>query len=246
MKILHCLILSILLGLTLMLSASTPARADQEIDDDYIIISSLCVGEGCANGESFGHDVIILKQNDPWMTSRSTGSFLGCRLVNTSDRSPRAFAVVSAGSEAILFRIHAGAPTNALYVRSATGRVGLGSDSPGSVLHVEGGAYINEGMEVASSRALKEAVRTLEPEPCRKALMDLRPVRFRYRSDPSEETLGFIAEDVPSLVATGDRKTVNPTDFIAVMTRVVQEQRGRIQDLAARISELERGSGKAQ
>jgi len=36
--------------------------------------------------------------------------------------------------------------------------------------------------------------------------------------------VGFIAEDVPALVATKDRKRLSPMDIVAVITRVVQEQ----------------------
>ncbi len=36
--------------------------------------------------------------------------------------------------------------------------------------------------------------------------------------------MGFIAEDVPDLIATKDRKGLSPMDIVAVLTKVVQEQ----------------------
>ena len=36
--------------------------------------------------------------------------------------------------------------------------------------------------------------------------------------------MGFIAEDVPDLVATKDRKGLSPMDIVAVLTKVLQEQ----------------------
>lgn len=36
--------------------------------------------------------------------------------------------------------------------------------------------------------------------------------------------MGFIAEDVPDLVATPNRKSLSPMDIVAVLTKVVQEQ----------------------
>jgi len=57
--------------------------------------------------------------------------------------------------------------------------------------------------------------------------------------------VGFIAEDVPDLVATKDRKALSPMDIVAVLTRVVQEQQktveaqqGSIAELAAKLEAL--------
>ena len=43
--------------------------------------------------------------------------------------------------------------------------------------------------------------------------------------------VGFIAEDVPDLVATKDRKSLSPMDLTAVLTKVVQGQQGLLQEL---------------
>jgi hypothetical protein len=40
--------------------------------------------------------------------------------------------------------------------------------------------------------------------------------------------VGFIAEDVPALVARKDRKSLSPMDIVAVLTKVVQEQKQTI------------------
>ncbi|HLP60176.1 MAG TPA: tail fiber domain-containing protein, partial [Candidatus Deferrimicrobium sp.] len=57
------------------------------------------------------------------------------------------------------------------------------------------------------------------------ALNQLNPVRYNYKVDKTDECLGFIAEDVPNLVATADRKSLSPMDITAVLTKVVQELR---------------------
>lgn len=63
------------------------------------------------------------------------------------------------------------------------------------------------------------------------ALNKLNPVRFEYKTDNSgEKHLGFIAEDVPDLVAEHDRKHLNAMDITAVLTKVVQEQQKQIQE----------------
>ncbi len=63
-----------------------------------------------------------------------------------------------------------------------------------------------------------------------RAFEPLEPVSFVYKSDSSkEERLGFIAEDVPDLVAMQDRKHLNAMDLTAVLTKVVQEQQKMLQ-----------------
>jgi hypothetical protein len=37
--------------------------------------------------------------------------------------------------------------------------------------------------------------------------------------------VGFIAEDVPELIARKNRKSLSPMDIVAVLTKVVREQR---------------------
>jgi hypothetical protein len=66
------------------------------------------------------------------------------------------------------------------------------------------------------------------------ALDDLRPVTFKYIDD-DEVRAGFVAEEVPNLVATGDRKSLSAMDFVAVLTRVVQFQQRQIRELSERL-----------
>ena len=74
-------------------------------------------------------------------------------------------------------------------------------------------------------------------------LKKLYPVRFNYKASPQEESIGFIAEDVPDLVATKNRKSIGPMDVIAVLTKVIQEQQKSIEELSARIEDLEKQRG---
>ncbi len=52
--------------------------------------------------------------------------------------------------------------------------------------------------------------------------------------------MGFIAEDVPELVATNDRKGLSSMDIVAVLTKVLQEQQKTISELTGRVADLER------
>ena len=48
---------------------------------------------------------------------------------------------------------------------------------------------------------------------------------------------------MPELVATKDRKGMSSMDVVAVLTRVVQEQRASIAELSAKVAQLEKSVG---
>jgi len=68
-------------------------------------------------------------------------------------------------------------------------------------------------------------------------------VKFSYKADLEEKHVGFIAEDAPELVATKDRKGMSPMDVVAVLTKVVQEQRQTIVELSKKVAEFEKSVG---
>ncbi|MEK6258467.1 MAG: tail fiber domain-containing protein [Planctomycetota bacterium] len=75
-----------------------------------------------------------------------------------------------------------------------------------------------------SSRAAKQDIEPITSEQARDTVRALQPVGYRYKSELDERYVGFIAEDVPELVATRDRKGLAPMDITAVLTKVVQDQ----------------------
>ena len=119
------------------------------------------------------------------------------------------------------------------------GNVGIGRNNPSYPLHMGSGARVTAGgvWTNASSRKYKENIRDLSFEDALAALEKLTPSRFNYKKDKEDETLGFIAEDVPDLVATKDRKGLSPMDIVAVLTKVVQEQQKKIEQLEAKLQE---------
>ena len=78
------------------------------------------------------------------------------------------------------------------------------------------------------------------------ALEGLNPVRFNYMRDAAEDYVGFIAEDVPELVATKDRKGISTMDVVAVLTKVVQEQKKIIREQKDSIQDQEKVNIKQQ
>jgi hypothetical protein len=77
----------------------------------------------------------------------------------------------------------------------------------------------------ASSRAYKENIQSITSDEALRTLEGLKPVKYNFKRDRSKDlNVGFIAEEVPDLVATKDKKTLSPIEIVAVLTRVVQEQ----------------------
>jgi hypothetical protein len=139
------------------------------------------------------------------------------------------------------FIIKASAPYNSLVIDSI-GRIGLGVAAPSFPIHHSSGARLEAGDWVnASSRELKQDIHQLDGDAAFQVVKALRPVTFAYKANPSENHVGFIAEDVPALVATTDRRGLSSMDVVAVLTKVIQEQQRTMEDMQARLRELERG-----
>jgi len=120
------------------------------------------------------------------------------------------------------------------------GNVGIAVSRPDYPLEMASGAYVSAGgvWTNNSSRDKKENIVKLPADTAASALMALEPVVFNYRNEAGEEYVGFIAEDVPELVATGHRDALSTMDIVAVLTRVVQEQQNKIKELEARLNAL--------
>jgi len=119
------------------------------------------------------------------------------------------------------------------------GNVGFGVARPANPFELANGAHVTAGgvWTNASSRELKENIEALSADAALNTLADLEPVQFNYRNDQSEGHVGFIAEDVPDLVAMQDRDGLSAMDIVAVLTKVVQEQQKKIEALEARLDQ---------
>ena len=122
------------------------------------------------------------------------------------------------------------------------GDVGIGITNPTHLLDVgTDGAYCDGGVwHDGSSREYKENIATLTTDEAQEALQGLTPVKFNYKTNKEEQYVGFIAEDVPGLVATNDRKSLSPMDIVAVLTGVVKEQQKSLQEQQKMILELQK------
>ncbi len=118
------------------IGAAGGAMADQVIPDNLIIQGSACVGVDCVNGEPFGFDTQILKENNLRILFLDTSTSPGFptndwRLIANDSASGGSnfFAIEDATAARQVFRVDAGAPADALRV-SSTGNVGIGTATP--------------------------------------------------------------------------------------------------------------------
>jgi len=119
------------------------------------------------------------------------------------------------------------------------GNVGFGVSRPTYPIELASGANVTAGgvWTNSSSRERKENIAALSVEEALQALAALQPVQFSYKNDAAETYVGFIAEDVPELVAMDNRQSLSAMDIVAVLTKVVQDQQQRIAELESRLAD---------
>lgn len=125
--------------------AGSMAQADQVFLDDVIVDGSLCVGQDCVNGESFGFDTIRLKENnlrikfDDTSTSASFPRNDWQLTANDSSNGGNSyFSIQDITGSRTPFTVTAGAPNHSLFVDSG-GDVGMGTNNPVLEAHIVDG-----------------------------------------------------------------------------------------------------------
>ncbi len=121
------------------------APTDQVILDDLIVDGSICAGQDCVNGESFGFDTIRLKENNlriRAVDTSSTSSFPSrdwqITFNDSSNGGANKFSIDDIDGGRTPFTLEAGAPSHSLYVDDG-GRLGLGTSTPVVDVHIKGG-----------------------------------------------------------------------------------------------------------
>ncbi len=118
---------------------------DQIILDDLIVDGSICVGQDCVNGESFGFDTIRLKENNlriRFVDTSSTSSFPSrdwqITVNDSANGGLNKFSIDDIDGGRTPFTIEGNAPSHSLYVDDG-GRLGLGTSTPVVDVHVKSG-----------------------------------------------------------------------------------------------------------
>ncbi|UCH65510.1 MAG: tail fiber domain-containing protein [Ignavibacterium sp.] len=142
------------------------------------------------------------------------------------------------GADDVLFHVEdSDGSVQAMHIDDS-GNIGMGTTTPVYPLEMGSGAHVTGGgvWTNASSRQYKENISNLTQKEAFSALEKLKPVKFQYKLEREEQYVGFIAEDVPELLANNDRKSLSPMDIVAVLTKVVQHQQRKIAELEAKIN----------
>ncbi len=127
---------------------------------------------------------------------------------------------------------------------STDGYVGIGQAPTNPIdtsVAIANGAYLdtNGVWQQGSSKTFKKNITAITSGEALDTLAELNPVKYNYiKDEDQEEYAGFLAEDVPELVASKNRKTLNAMDVVAVLTKVVQQQQKSMEDQRKTIDEL--------
>ncbi len=174
---------------------------------------------------------IISFSTDSNLMSVQSGGKVAVILDNNNNGTNEYFAILKDDTR----------PANAteIFRVQENGNVGIGTTDPSYLLTLNGGAYCNGTTWTnASSRKYKEDINELDINEAMSAFKQLKPVSFYYKTDKTHKNLGFIAEDVPEIVATKDRNGLSAMDIVALLTKVIQEQQKLIEEQQKQFEEL--------
>jgi len=107
-------------------------------------------------------------------------------------------------------------------------------------IKIHAGNLTAQDVLISSSQELKQDISPLSLDESQIILEDLEPVKFAFKNDPSKrENIGFIAEEVPDVIASKDHKQVRYMEIISALTKVVKEQQKEIENLKEHIKTKE-------
>ncbi len=112
------------------------------------------------------------------------------------------------------------------------GLIGVNHSAPVYPLQFGNGAYVDTSGNFmpASSRIYKENIAELGFAEALDTLVKLTPVQYNYKNEKTHRYIGFIAEDVPDLVADQGRQGLAPMDIAAVLTKIIAHQQNILKE----------------
>lgn len=114
---------------------------------------------------------------------------------------------------------------NVLTIKN-NGRIGVNQNAPSNLLEFGNGAYVSAAGNFidGSSHEYKENIADLNVSDALEAFLRLTPVQYNYKIEPDHRYAGFIAEDVPDLVADKGREGLSAMEIAALLTKVIAHQ----------------------
>jgi len=118
---------------------------DFVINDDLIVIGSVCIGFDCVNGESFGFDTLRFKENNLRIKFDDTSTLSSfprndwqLTANDSANGGASKFSIDDITNSKTPFTVEANARTNSLYVDDG-GRLGIRTSTPALEIHVVDG-----------------------------------------------------------------------------------------------------------
>lgn len=229
------------------ITGATAITGDTTITGNLALNSNAYVNSGGFIGVNNNNDFTNILGVTPLFKAQANGAVHGSLQFENSDPNyTSGFMFTKAGvmqwffssrndfgsGNGAFYVLDAGAntPVMALFQDKTIGLGGVQVPTSGRAIHHISGAYLSDtgNWMNSSSREKKENIHTLTTEQASNTLEKLEPVTYNYKVSPDDDYVGFIAEDVPDLVATVDRKSLSSMDIVAVLTKVVKDQQQTI------------------
>ncbi|ACL75869.1 tail fiber domain-containing protein [Ruminiclostridium cellulolyticum] len=106
-------------------------------------------------------------------------------------------------------------------------------------LRASGGTYVEGNFYYTSTKEVKENIKKLSKGKVKSTIEQLDPVEFNFKGDRKRRTIGFIAEDVPDILASSDKKAISPMEILTVLVGEVKEQENLIKNLKKKVAALQ-------
>ena len=194
------------------------------------------------------HRTFLIGNNDSNVNIATADSFLLYKSVlSIGETNPTntTLSITSNGADDYLAvtSTNGGGNGDILIVKN-NGYVGIGQPTPTYPLHFGAQAnfaYLTVGgvFTTPSSRKYKDNIKPLNSQEAIDTALQLRPVTYNYKVDKNERHVGFIAEDVPDLVAAQGRKSIDPMNVTAVLTAVLKQQKNDIAQQGKSLDQME-------
>ncbi len=140
-----------------------------------------------------------------------------------------------------------GATAGDIFIINRNGNVGIANANPQYPLQIGtgitngNGAYLTVGgvWTSTSSRTFKDNIKALDTQTALEAFQKLNPVTYSYKANKAEHHVGFIAEDVPDLVAEEGHRGLTAMPVTAILTAVLKDQKKNIAEQNEILNQLE-------
>ncbi|MBN1779635.1 tail fiber domain-containing protein [bacterium] len=181
---------------------------------------------------AMGHYTTASGQQSTAMGISAKANHTGAIVIAANSSLTLSDSVRSGGDEQMVLRADGG-----IYITNIAGQAPYDASK---LINTVTGGYLSSGgtWTDASSREYKENISKLSLEQAIEAFKKLKPVTYNYKVDKEEKCVGFIAEDVPDLVAVKGRRGLSPMDIVAVLTKVVQNQQQENEKLKVELAQL--------